>query len=157
MHWESDALELWSHRHPCGSIAQAWIVGKKHEQKWSISHLWEHFWVLEHRMPIWLLSGSDLTISQNPCPPRNPYNSLLKMQFLKLTQRRKSPNPYNSLPKMQFLKLNHKRKSPNPYNSLLKMQLLKLTQRRRSPNPYNSLLKMQFFEIGSQTKVAKPL
>ena len=71
MHWESDALELWSHRHPCGSIAQAWIVGKKHEQKWSISHLWEHFLVPEHRIPIscilkpihaWTWNVSGLTI-----------------------------------------------------------------------------------------------
>ena len=27
--------------------------------KWSISNLWEHFWVPEHRMPIWLLFVSD--------------------------------------------------------------------------------------------------
>ena len=34
------------------------MAEKKPWQKWSISNLWEHFWVPEHRVPIWLLSGS---------------------------------------------------------------------------------------------------
>ena len=31
------------------------MVEKHHWQKWSISCLWEHFLVLEHRIPIWVI------------------------------------------------------------------------------------------------------
>ena len=47
---------------PIGFVA-FFFENKKAEQfpgqKWSISKLWEHFWVPKHRMPIWLVFGSD--------------------------------------------------------------------------------------------------
>jgi hypothetical protein len=31
-------------------------------QKWSISYLWEHFLVPEHRIPIWFILGLGLSV-----------------------------------------------------------------------------------------------
>ena len=35
-------------------ISEGWMAEKIPRQKWSISYLWEHFLVPEHRIPIWL-------------------------------------------------------------------------------------------------------
>ena len=35
-------------------ISEGWMAEKIPRQKWSISYLWEHFWVPEHQIPIWL-------------------------------------------------------------------------------------------------------
>ena len=64
--------EAWSHWYigywdgktegsPIGfvSIFEDWRAEKVPGQKRPISNLWEYFFVPEHRMPIWLLVGSD--------------------------------------------------------------------------------------------------
>ena len=55
-------------------------------QKWSISYLWEHFLVLEHRIPIWVIFRTDNLLMDKTCPEENHCNSLLKSTLLQVTR-----------------------------------------------------------------------
>ena len=54
--FSSCSLMDWTEGSPTGfgTDFESWIAEKCHWQKWSISYLWEHFLVPEHRIPIWL-------------------------------------------------------------------------------------------------------
>ena len=63
-------------------------------QKWSISYLWEHFLVLEHRIPIWVIFRTDNVLMDKTCREENHCNSLLKSTLLQMTRLWNSQNHY---------------------------------------------------------------
>ena len=65
---KTSQISAWCHRYigywmgktedsPTGSRtnSEGWMPAKIPRQKWSISYLWEHFLVPDHRIPIWLV------------------------------------------------------------------------------------------------------
>ena len=87
-------------------------------QKWSISYLWEHFLVPEHRIPIWL--GFILGLHQwnTDGTHQNHWSSLGVIDILKYWMNQNSQNHWNSLGFIVILKSWHHLKFKNDANSL---------------------------------------
>ena len=78
-------------------ISEGWMTEKIPRQKWSISDVWEHFWVQEHRMPIW--RGAHCAFETFRWHHHNKNMKIVNIsldvwQFLKLTQIWNSRNHY---------------------------------------------------------------
>ena len=101
--------------------SEGWMPAKIPRQKWSISYLWEHFLVPDHRIPIWLVGRlADWLIGSlaHWLTHQNHWNSLGFINILKFDIERTHQNHWNSLGFINILKLDIERTHQNHWNSI---------------------------------------
>ena len=131
---KTSQASAWCHRYigywmgktedsPTGSRkkSEGWMPAKIPRQKWSISYLWEHFLVPDHRIPIWLVGGlADWLIGSlaHWLTHQNQCNSLGFINILKFDIERTHQNHWNSLGFIDILKLDIEWTHQNHWNSI---------------------------------------
>ena len=62
-------------------------------QKWSISYLWEHFLVPEHRIPIWLIFKLGFSVEDIDPTLQNDWNSCGFIDILRFWMKHEFTKP----------------------------------------------------------------